>query len=109
MGFIDALRRILGGGSSESTSSADPYGLWYHFRCDRCGSVVRIRADRRNDLNREEGAGTYVLRKDVMDNTCFQLMHAEIWLDEGYNVVTADVSGGKLISQEEYEQATQKA
>jgi hypothetical protein len=108
MGFIDALRRIFRGGSSESASSADPYGLWYHFRCGRCGSVVRIRADRRNDLNREDGPGTYVLRKDVMDNTCFQLMHAEIWLDDNHNVVSSEVSGGKLISQEEYEQAAER-
>ncbi len=109
MGFMNTLRHIFGGGSSGSTGSGDPYGLWYHFRCDRCGSVVRIRADRRNDLNREEGPATYILRKDVMDNTCFQLMHAELWLGDSYSVVTADVSGGKLITQDEYEQAAEKA
>ena len=109
MGFMDALRRIFGGGTGTPSESGDPHGLWYHFRCGRCGSVVRIRADRRNDLNREEGPCTYILRKDVMDNTCFQLMRAELWLDDSYNVVTSEVSGGKLISQEEYEEATEKA
>ena len=105
MGFMDALKRIFGGGTSGAADSSDPNGLWYHFRCGRCGSVVRIRADRRNDLNREDGPATYVLRKDVMDNTCFQLMHAELWLDDRYNVVTAEVSGCELITLEEYEQA----
>ncbi|GAG00089.1 unnamed protein product, partial [marine sediment metagenome] len=38
-------------------------------------------------------------------NSCFQLMHAEIWLDGSYNVVTAEVSGGELVSKEEYEAA----
>lgn len=108
MGFMDALKRLFGGGSAGSASNSDPHGLWYHFRCGRCGSVVRIRADRRNDLNREEGPATFVLRKDVMDNTCFQLMHAELWLDDSYNVVTAEVTGGKLITQEEYDQAVEK-
>ena len=105
MGFLDKLKQLLGGSSSGTGISGDPYGLWFHFRCDKCGSVVRIRADRRNDLNREEGPGTYLLRKDVMDNKCFQLMSANIWLDDRHNVVSAEVHGGELISQEEYEAA----
>jgi len=109
MGFMETLRRIFGGGAAGAPAEpGDPHGLWFHFRCGRCGSVVRIRADRRNDLNREEGQGTYILRKDVMDNHCFQLMHAELWLDDSYSVVASEVSGGKLISQEEYEQEAQK-
>lgn len=106
MGFLDKLRQFLVGTSS-GTSSTDPHGLLFHFRCDRCGSVVRIRVDRRNDLNREEGPGTFLLRKEVMDNKCFQLMSAEIWLDSSYNVTTADISGGELISKEEFEAAQQ--
>ena len=104
MGFLDKLRKVLGG--SSTGTAGDPYGLWFHFRCKKCGSVVRIRVDRRNDLNREEGgAGSFILRKDVMDNKCFQLMHAELWLDEGYNVASAEILGGELISQEEYDKA----
>jgi len=106
MGFLDKIRGFFAGGPS--ASEGDPYGLWFHFRCGKCGDVVRVRADRRNDLNREEGPGTFLLRKDVMDNSCFQLMHAEIWLDSSYNVVTADVTGGELISKHEYEAAQTK-
>lgn len=105
MGFLDTLRRLFTG--TPSGTQGDPYGLWFHFRCDQCGGVVRIRVDRRNDLNREEGPGTFLLRKEVMDNSCFQLMHASIWLDSRYEVVSADVSGGELISKEEYEAAQQ--
>ena len=108
MGFLDKLRQVFTG-SSRGTAG-DPYGLWFHFRCSKCNSVVRIRVDRRNDLNREPGgAGAFLLRKDVMDNKCFQLMRVEIWLDSSYNVVSADVSGGEMISQEEYERATGNA
>jgi hypothetical protein len=111
MGFIDALRRLFGGASSPSgTGSSDAYGIWFHFRCNRCGATVRVRADRRNDLNREDdGPGPLVLRKDVMDDRCFQLMYSEIWLDERYQVVSAEVTGGKLITQQEYEAAAQGA
>jgi len=106
MGFLDKLRELLGGsGKGGAAASGDPYGLWFHFRCNKCGSVVRIRADRRNDLNREDGPGALLLRKEVMDNKCFQLMHAEVWLDSEYNVVSSEVTGGKLISRDEYEAA----
>jgi len=103
MGFLDKLRRLLGTASASSATLADPHGLWFHFRCTKCGSLVRIRADRRNDLNRSEGPGTFLLRKEVMDSKCFQLISAEIWLDASYNVVSAEVNGGELISKEEYE------
>jgi hypothetical protein len=109
MGFLDKLKQLLGGGSSgRSSVASDSRGLWFHFRCKRCGSVVAVRADRLNDLNREEGPGTFLLRKDVMDNKCFQLMTAEIWLDENCNVVATEITGGELISREDYEAALAK-
>jgi len=46
-----------------------------------------------------------LLRKEIMDSKCFQIMSAEIWLDSNYQVVTADVANGELISEEEYEEA----
>jgi len=61
-----------------------------------------VRVDRRSDLNPEDGPGTYIVRKDVMDSKCFQIMKAEIWLDSSYNVVETDVRGGTLISEEEF-------
>ncbi|MGI5917114.1 MAG: hypothetical protein ACOX9A_11805 [Anaerolineae bacterium] len=104
MGFMDSIRRLFGRTSSPSASKGDPYGVFLHFECGRCGARVRIRADRRTDFNREDdGAGSLVLRKDVMDDRCFQLMHAEIWLDERYQVVAADVIGGRLLGEDEVE------
>ena len=104
MGFLNKLKGLLGGGASPRTPG-DPHGLLFYFKCDKCGEIVRIRADRRNDLNREEGPGTFLLRKEVMGNKCFQLMSAAVWLDSSYNVVTAEVSGGEIVSEVEYEAA----
>ena len=109
MGLFEKLRKSLGGSErrsgGSSASSGDPNGIWFYFRCKKCGTPVRVRVDRRSDLNPEDGPATYVVRKDVMDSKCFQLIKAEIWLDTTYSVVQADVRGGTLISEEEYQAA----
>ena len=108
MSILDKLKELFAGGGTAGVSGSgpDPNGIWLHFRCDKCAALVRIRADKRNDFNREDdGPGTFLLRKEVMDSKCFQLMDATVWLGSSYNVVTADVTGGELITQEEYEAA----
>jgi hypothetical protein len=46
--------------------------------------------------------GQYVLRKEIMDNQCFQLMHAELHFDERRRVVSRELSGGTFIGEEEW-------
>jgi len=107
MSFFGKLGQLLGNFfASPATSTSDPRGLMLYFRCAKCGTVVPVRADKRNDLNREPGPGTFLLRKEVMDDKCFQIMHATIWLDGSYNVVSSDIQGGELVSKDVYE-ATQ--
>ncbi len=106
MGFLDGLKKLFVGGPGRPSGEAgDPNGIWFYFRCNRCGSAVRVRAHRYNDINREDGPAALVLRKDVMDNKCFQLIQAELWLDESYTPVETNIHGGKLITQTEYEAA----
>jgi hypothetical protein len=80
----------------------DPNGVIFYVRCKKCGTPVRVRVDRRSDLNPEDGPATYVVRKDVMDSKCFQLIKAEFWIDPTYTLIQADIRGGTLISEEEY-------
>jgi hypothetical protein len=107
MGFLDKLRTHLLGRPRVGASSSpggDPDALWLHFRCNKCGSTVRVRAHRRNDVNQvDEGPGDYMLRKEVMDNKCFQLIRADVYLDASRRIVTAHVEGGELITAEEYQ------
>jgi hypothetical protein len=105
--ILDAIKQLFEGGPG-SASGRDPNAVHLYFQCDKCGAIVPVRVDKRHDLNREQGPGTYLLRKEVMDDECFQLMQATVWLDNGYNVVSADVSGGELISEEDYNEMTQQ-
>ncbi|MFO7917009.1 MAG: hypothetical protein R6V13_02890 [Anaerolineae bacterium] len=106
-GILEAIKNLFQGGLA-GAGTRDPNAIFLYFKCDKCGAVVPVRVDKRHDLNREEGPGTFLLKKDVMDDNCFQLMRATVWLDNSYNVVSADVSDGELISEEEYNAITQK-
>ena len=107
MGFWDSIKAFFAMPAAPGVASHDPNGVYFHFRCSRCGSVVQVRADRRNDFNRFDaavGPSSLLLRKDVMDNNCYQLMHAEIWVDGSYATVSSTVTGGELITADEYDE-----
>lgn len=97
MGFLDKLGSLFSGGQKDE-------GIYFYVQCDKCGAQLEIRADRQYDLQRDlEGEGTYVLHKDMLDDQCFTLMHAEIHFDGQHNIIASDIQGGHLISREEYE------
>ncbi|MCS6963049.1 hypothetical protein [Thermoflexus sp.] len=94
------IRELLGRGIPEP----DPDAIWLYVQCGRCGAPVSVRADRRYDLNPHESGTGYVLIKEIMDNRCFQLMRAEVHLDDHYRVVERTIEGGRFLSPEEYHQ-----
>jgi|GEM_PF-225751 len=108
MALWDTVRRVLGLGTGASGAAAaaggDPDGVYVYCRCRNCGDSVAVRLNKRNDLSREGGGpGTLFVRKEIMDNRCFRLMQAEVWFDDAYRIVTADIEGGILLTREEYE------
>lgn len=98
MGF---LRRLFGGDKDEEKEPQDPQGLYFYVECDRCGAQVRVRADKKYDLNRSSEG--YVWHKTVVDSECFQQIPTVVHLDSNYNVVKSEIDGGHYISKEEYE------
>ena len=92
MGFLDGLF----GRSSEKGV------LWLYVRCNNCGAKVRVRVNLSNDLSLMDEDG-YILRKEIVDNQCYQLMRAELRFDGRRRVTSRDISGGEFITKEEYE------
>jgi hypothetical protein len=103
MGLLKRIGSVFGGGEGEARPPADD-GLYFYVQCNRCGEKLRIRVDRRNELQRDFDTGGFFVRKEMMDGRCFQLMYAEITFDGRYNVVHQDVTGGRFITPEEYEE-----
>lgn len=95
MGF---LKRLFGG---ESSSYEDKQGIYLYVACDRCGSRLRVRVDKQYDLNRESGG--YVWHKTLVDGKCFRPMSTIVRFDSSYEVVEAEIEGGRYLTRAEYE------
>lgn len=101
MGF---LKKLLGDnttGSRPAKGSADPQGVYFYVQCERCGTPVRLRADKQYDLVNEGGG--YVWHKTIVDNRCFRPMPTVVFLNAAYEMVSHEISGGRYITPEEYD------
>ena len=101
MGF---LKKLFGGSQGDSRSpqaTGDTQGIYFYVQCDRCGTPVRLRADKQYDLI--SGGTGYVWHKTIVDNRCFQRMPTVVYLDRAYEMVSHEITGGHYITQDEYE------
>lgn len=100
MAFFRAFRRLFGGAATEETQA-----LIFFVRCDRCGEIIRVRADRRWDLLQElgEGSSGYSLHKDVLGTRCNALLHVLVRFDDAYRITHQEVQGGRFVSAAEYD------
>lgn len=96
MGFL----KKLFGGEKKSGAYVDTRGVYFYVRCDNCGTITRLRADKEYDLIREDGG--FVWHKTVVDNRCFRPMPTVVTLDSAFQLVNAEISGGSYVSEEEY-------
>ncbi|MHB1131171.1 MAG: hypothetical protein ACYC4L_02165 [Chloroflexota bacterium] len=101
MSIWDKLGKLLGSGGTRADG-----GMLYAVKCRRCGEVVKVRADRRFDLEQDFGGpgdevAGYVLRKEVLGNNCPQLMRLTVHFDRGYREVERDVEGGELVQPDQ--------
>lgn len=99
---MDWLNRLFSHGGSGKREGNDPNALWLYVKCDRCGTPLAVRIDRRNEISRDYDTNGMILRKEMMDGVCFQLMQAEIHFDEQGKLTSETVSHGKFLTREEF-------
>jgi uncharacterized Zn finger protein len=102
MGF---LKKIFGGGEKKTSEYVDTRGIYFYVRCDNCGTIVKVRADKEYDLSRQ-GDG-FVWHKTIVDNRCFRSIPTVVVLDGSYNVVSAEISGGEYVTEAAYNEFLQ--
>ena len=84
--------------------SAPSNVLWLYVRCNKCGAKVRVRVNLHNDPSVADDGG-YILRKEILDDKCLQLMRAELHFDQKRRETFRHIEGGEFITREEYEAA----
>jgi hypothetical protein len=100
MGF---LKKLFGGGDSSSSGRGDSDGFFLYVQCDHCQKKVRLRLNKRYDLN-HTGDG-YVWHKTIVDSRCFRPMAAVVHFDARLNPSKQEIEGGRFISRAEFEEA----
>ena len=101
MGF---LKKLFGGSESKGQpqkAPEDTQGVYFYVQCDRCGTPVRLRADKQYDLINDDGG--FIWHKTIVDNRCFRPMPTVVHLNGSYQMVSHEITGGHYIDQEEYE------
>jgi hypothetical protein len=101
MGFLKKLFGESGGGKRPDKPYVDPQGIYLYVRCDRCGTAVRLRADKQYDLI-DEG-GSFVWHKTIVDNRCFRPIPTMVRFNATYEMVSHEITGGQYITKDEYD------
>lgn len=101
MGFLKKFFGDKNAAKPTETAYADSQGVYFYVQCERCGAPVRLRADKQYDLINEGGG--YVWHKTIVDNRCFRPMPTVVYLDSAYKMVSHEITGGRYLTQEEYE------
>jgi hypothetical protein len=115
MGFLDNLRKALGGqgsgtksgGGGSSFGAGDANAYWIYAQCRRCGEPLRSRVNLANDPSLDDDGSSWIVRKGLVGsgaNRCFQTVEVTLKFDaKKQNVIESEAVGGTLITAEEYE------
>ncbi len=91
------FRKLFGG----KKPYKDTTGIYFYAKCDNCGTIVRVRADRQYDLNRVEGGLEW--RKTIVDSKCFRRMYATVKLNDSYQMEDGTLTGGTFVTEAEWQ------
>ena len=92
MGFLDKLFGRRG------PQAASDGGIVRTVRCKRCGALITVRIDARNDLSLNDDGDGYFVRKTLVDDRCFSRIELEMTFDSGRRELSCDVHGGEVVS-----------
>ena len=99
------LRRLFGSlfRSGGARSSGDPNAVYIHVRCRFCKEAIRVRLNRTSDLSPDDDSGGFVVRKSIVGQKCFRRIEVDLAFDRNYRLVSEDVTGGTMITAEEWQ------
>jgi hypothetical protein len=99
MSFL-SIRKIFGKRNNHSDEL-----IWIFTQCDRCGEKFRTVIQKKHELTptyQEEGPA-FLFRKELIGASCPNKISLTIKFDKNYNHLSADITGGRFISKQEYD------
>ena len=97
---MNILKKLLLGGGA---SGGDNDGVYFYIRAKRTGEVIQVRLNRFNDLSASDNESGYFTRKVIVGQRSFDRIEAEFYFDKNRSFVSAEVSGGELVDEADYE------
>lgn len=106
MGISEFLKSLFSPSKADNYVVHDGRGLYVFIRCDKCGEKIQLRLRKTDEIQRNQNPKEFqfFVQKMVMGTECFNRMETRIEFDKNYNVVNSQISNGKLITKDEYEQ-----
>ncbi|HDN79571.1 MAG: hypothetical protein DRI61_15640 [Chloroflexi bacterium] len=92
-----------------TTPSREEEGFWIYVECAKCGEKIKTRIDPRYDLTplyEEKGVTGYYVRKVLIGSKghCFEPIEVKLTFSSDRRLVKKEISGGRFISPEEFEE-----
>ncbi len=102
MNWLKSLAGLFSGSGSGGRA------YWLHVVCDHCGEKLRTRVDLYNDLSVDYGESgseiTYFCRKTLVGSSgCYRPIEVALTFDEKKTMKSHKVSGGRFLTQEQYD------
>ena len=99
--FLQNLKNFFAAPAYSSSSNF----ITFNVQCNRCGEEITVNVRRSSDISRlydddeEEGpAGSaFLLRKEILGKKCNNLIYLTAYFGENYNLISSEISGGKII------------
>ncbi len=100
MGIFDFLKREKKERYIYSTGDL----LVFYVQCDKCQELLRVIVRKHSELYRtySKGPAEYEIQKEIVGAKCQNKINVHFDLKPNYAEVSHEITGGKLLTQTEY-------
>lgn len=100
---MNILQRFLSSLFAPAPPAGDANAIICYVRGRRCGAITRVRINRMNDLSRDEDGESFIVRKGIVDEVCFDRVEVTLRFNSNYAELSREIQGGEFVTAAEYE------
>ncbi len=106
MGLFDFLKRE----KKDRYIYSDGDLLVFYVECEKCKELFRVIIRKHSELYRTygKGLGEYEIQKEIIGSACQNRINIHFDLKANYAEISHEISGGRLLTKEEYNQLISK-